>query len=270
MHEDQTVYVADCQNYRIVGWKSGENTGRLVAAGNGSGNRLDQLNSTTDVIVDKRNDCLVISDYGNKRVLRWPRQDGKIGEVVIANIVCWSLAMDTHGDLYVSDYTKNEVRRWTTGSANGVLVAGGNGPGNRLNQLNGRSYLCVDQDRSVYISDEGNHRVVKWIEGAQEGIVVAGGNGQGSTLSHLWNPLGIAVDQWDTIYVADSMNNRIMRWPKGATEGSVIAGGNGQGGQANQLHRPYGLRLDQHGNLYVVDNCNSRVQCFNIDSSSNE
>ena len=266
--DDQTVYVADCQNYRIVEWKSGAMTGQVAAAGNGSGNNLNQLNSTTDIILDKRNDYLIVNDYGNKRVVRWPRQNGTTGEVIISNVVCWSLALDTNGDLYVSDYMKNEVKKWSTGSTNGILVAGGNGPGNRLNQLNGRSYIYVDKDRSIYISDEANHRVMKWIEGATEGIVVAGGHGQGSSRSHLWNPLGIAVDQLGTIYIADSMNNRVMRWPKDAAEGSVVAGGNGQGIQANQLYRPYGLRLDQHGNLYVVDNYNSRVQRFNVDSNS--
>ena len=267
--DDQTVYVNDCSNYRIVEWKSGATSGRIVAGGKGLGSRNDQLNSTTDVIIDKKTDCLIISDYGNNRVVRWPRQNGTNGEVIISNVVCWSLAMDKDGYLYVSDYNKGEVRKWRLGDSTGTLVAGGTGQGNRLNQLSGRLYICVDDEFSLYVSDEGNHRVVKWTKDAKEGIVVAGGLGPGSSLAHLSSPSGLAIDQLGTLYVADVGNRRIMRWPKGAREGSIIVGGNGQGAQANQFASPYGLRLDRHGNLYVVDNGNTRVQRFNIDSNSN-
>ncbi len=267
--DDQTVYITDCSNYRIVEWKSGAASGRIVAGEQGSENLNDQLGSTTDVIVDKKNDCLIISDYGTRRVVRWPRQNGTSGEVIISNVVCWSLAMDKDGYLYVSDYNKKEVKRWRVGDSNGTVVAGGNGQGSRLDQLSGRLYIFVDEDFSVYVSDENNHRVVKWIKGAKEGIVVAGGLGSGNSLAQLSMPNGLAVDQLGTVYVADSGNHRIMRWPKGAREGSIVAGGNGHGGQANQLSGPRGLRLDRHGSLYIVDNGNSRVQRFNIDSNSN-
>ena len=32
---------------------------------------MDQLNRPTDVIVDKKNDSLIICDQGNRRVVRW-------------------------------------------------------------------------------------------------------------------------------------------------------------------------------------------------------
>ncbi|CAF5130593.1 unnamed protein product, partial [Rotaria sp. Silwood1] len=73
--DDQTVYIADCSNHRIVEWKRGATTGRVVAGGNGAGNRPDQLNCPTDVIIDKERDSLIICDYENKRVVRWPRQN---------------------------------------------------------------------------------------------------------------------------------------------------------------------------------------------------
>ena len=53
-----------------------QQTGQVVAGGNGEGNQLDQLNRPTDVIVDKENDCLIICDQDNRRVIRWPRQNG--------------------------------------------------------------------------------------------------------------------------------------------------------------------------------------------------
>ncbi|CAF4909054.1 unnamed protein product, partial [Rotaria magnacalcarata] len=80
---------------------------------------------------------------------------------------------------------------------------GGNGQGNRLDQLNSPTYAFVDRDHSVYVTDHNNHRVMKWMQGAKQGIVVAGGQGEGNSLAQLSNPYGIFVDQSDSIYVVD-------------------------------------------------------------------
>jgi sugar lactone lactonase YvrE len=205
--DDQTVYVADYSNNCIVEWKSGATSGRVVAGGNGQGNQASQLYAPTDVIIDKENDCFIICDKGNKRVVRWPRQNGTSGQTIISNVSCWSLAMDDKRYLYVADYTNHEVRRWRVGDTSGTIVAGGNGKGNRLDQLSGRFYIFVDEDYSVYVSDENNHRVMKWISGAKEGVVVAGGHGKGDSLAQLSNPEGVVVDQLGTVYVADTSNH---------------------------------------------------------------
>jgi sugar lactone lactonase YvrE len=267
--DDQTVYVADHLNHRVVEWKSGATSGQIVAGGNSQGNRTDQLNSPRDVIVEKENNSLIICDYSNQRVVRWPRRNGISGETIISDINCGGLTIDNDGSLYVSDWSKHEVRQWRIGDANGTVVAGGDGPGNRLDQLNYPTYIFVDHDHSVYVSDGSNHRVMKWMKGARTGIVVAGGQGQGNGLTQLSNPRGVVVDQLGTLYVVDCSNHRVMRWLKGATQGSVIVGGNGQGGGPSQFYSPVGLSFDRQGNLYVVDYYNHRLQKFIIDPSSN-
>ncbi|CAF1483905.1 unnamed protein product, partial [Rotaria sp. Silwood1] len=263
--EDQTIYVADNENHRIVEWKSGATSGQVVAGGNGQGSGAHQLNNPRDVIVDKERDCLIISDWSNGRVVRWPRRNGTSGETIISNIFCWGLTIDENGSLYVVDNGKNKGRRYRRGESQGTVVAGGNGSGNRLDQLYNPHYVFVDRDHSVYVSEYGNHRVMKWVEGAKQGIVVAGDQGQGNGLTQLSYPYGVVVDQLGTVYVADAGNNRIMCWPNGAKQGSVIVGGNSGGGQSNQLNWPTGLSFDRHGNLYVVDYGNHRVQKFNIE-----
>ncbi|CAF5066295.1 unnamed protein product, partial [Rotaria sp. Silwood1] len=262
--DDQTIYIADWGNHRIVEWKSGATNGKVVAGGNGYGSGAHQLNNPIDVIIDKESDSLIISDRGNNRVVRWPRRNGTRGETIISNIACFGLTMDDNGFLYVVDDEKHEVRRYKIGDTQGTVVAGGNGEGHRLDQLSYPRYVFVDRDHSVYVSEWENHRVMKWEEGAKQGIVVAGGQGKGNSLTQLNHPVGVIVDQLGTVYVADFVNDRIMRWPKGATQGSVIIGGNGHGAQSNQLYSPIGLSFDRHGNLYVADCWNSRVQKFNI------
>ncbi|CAF4507408.1 unnamed protein product [Rotaria sp. Silwood2] len=266
--DDQTVYVADQSNHRIVEWKWGATSGQVVAGGNGQGSGAHQLSYPTDVIVDKQRDSLIICDRLNRRVVQWPRRNGTSGETIISNIDCWGLTMDENGSLYVTDVGNNEVRRYRREESQGTVVAGGNGSGNRLDQLSSPAYIFVDRDHSVYVSDSGNHRVMKWVEGAKQGIVVAGGQEEGNGLTQLSYPRGVVVDQLGTVYVADEVNDRIMRWPKGATHGSVIVGGNSRGEQSNQLNGPIGLSFDRHGNLSVVDWGNHRVQKFSIDSNT--
>ncbi|CAF4966474.1 unnamed protein product [Rotaria sp. Silwood1] len=263
--DNQCIYIADCDNHRIVEWKYNAEIGQVVAGGNGFGNRMDQLNGPTDVIVDQQNDSLIICDLGNRRVVRWSRRNGTKGQTIIPDIDCYSLTMDNNGDLYISNFEQHEVRRWKIGETNGTIVAGGNGKGNRLNQLNQPTSLFVDQDHSVYVSDCGNHRVMKWMTGAKEGIVVAGGQDEGNSLTQLSYPEGVFVDHWGHVYVADSYNHRLIRWVKGSKEGRVIVGGNGKGEQPNQFNLLRGLSIDCQGNLYVVDNSNHRVQKFEID-----
>ncbi|CAF4362957.1 unnamed protein product [Rotaria sp. Silwood2] len=236
--DDQTVYVADESNHRIVEWKWGATSGQVVAGGNGQGSGAHQLSNPTDVIVDKERDSLIICDHWNIRVVRWPRRNGTSGETIISNIYCWGLTMDENRSLYVTDYGKNEVRRYRRGESQGTVVAGGNGSGNRLDQLSYPRYVFVDRDHSVYVSDLGNDRVMKWVEDAKQGIVVAGGQGEGNGLTQLSCPQGVVVDQLGTVYVVDAGNDRIMRWPKNVTQGSVIVGGNGTGGQSNQFNGP--------------------------------
>jgi sugar lactone lactonase YvrE len=263
--DDQCILIADCYNHRIVEWKLGEKMGQVVAGGNGEGNRTDQLSYPTDVIVDKKTDSLIICEHRNRRVVRWSRRNGTNGQIIISDIDCSRLTMNNNGDLYVSDYKKHEVRRWKIGETKGTIVAGGNGKGNQLNQLNNPTYLFVDEDHSVYVSDNYNHRVMKWVKGAKEGMVVAGGQGQGNSLAQLSSPSGVIVDHEGSVYVADCDNHRIMCWSKGSKEVRVIMGGNGKGQQSNQFSRLKGISFDRQGHLYVVDRDNNRVDKFEVD-----
>ncbi|CAM4862835.1 unnamed protein product [Rotaria socialis] len=266
--DDQTVVIADHGNHRIMQWKNGDTTnGQVVVGGRGQGTGLHQLYQPTDVLIDEETDSLTICDYVNRRVVRWSRRSGITqGEILIGNIYCHGVAMDEQRYLYVSDEAKHEVRRYQLGEKNGTLVAGGNGQGNGLNQLNRPRYLFVDRQQTVYVSDNSNHRVMKWVEGAKEGIVVAGGQGIGNALTQLSNPEGIFVDTLGTLYVADSWNHRVMRWTQGdKKQGTVVVGENGQGAGANQFDVPVGLSFDRHGNLYVADMGNNRIQRFSIE-----
>ena len=152
--DNQSIVIADFGNHRIVEWKIGASHGKVIAGGQGRGNRLDQLNWPTDVLIDKETNCLFIADRLNRRVVRWSRrQETTQGEVIVDNVSCTGLAVDHQRYLYVSDFRIHEVRRYTIGEKNGIVVPGGNGQGNKLNQLNYPTFLFVDEERAVYVPD---------------------------------------------------------------------------------------------------------------------
>lgn len=264
---DGTIYIADWQNHRIVVLKDGEKEGYAIHGDTRNKNESEKLLGPSHIVNDKENNCLIVSDNGNRRIIRLFHQNGVIRtETLLENTCAWGLAMDDEGSLYVTDLEKHEVRRYRRGEMmrTGTIVAGGNGQGHGREQLNMPLYIFVDSTRTVYVSDHENHRVMEWKEGAKEGTLVAGGQRNGHDLAHLWSPSGVLVDKSGNIYVADSQNHRVLRWRKGAKQGELIAGGHKPGEKSNQLDEPKGISFDRHNNLYVVDKNNHRVQRFNI------
>ncbi|CAF1156063.1 unnamed protein product [Adineta steineri] len=259
--EKKSIFITDYGSHRIVEWKCNTKEGQIIAGGNGQGNRKDQLNRPTNMIVDQQDHSIIIADSDNRRVIQWLN---KKQQILIDNIDCSRLAIDKHGFLYVSDWKKNEVRRWKMGEYNneGIVVAGGNEEGNKLNRLSRPGFIFVDEDQSVYVSDRDNHRVIQWRKDAKEGRIVAGGNGKGGNLNQLSEPEGVIVDDLGQLYVAEYGNHRVMRWCEGKEEGEVVVGGNGEGNQSDQLNGPRGLSFDNEENLYVVDKNNHRIQKY--------
>jgi len=109
--QQQTIYVADPYNHRIIKWKFGERNGQVVAGGNGKGNRIDQLNSPCNVILDRNKKSLIICDVGNGRVVRWSLENQNDRQILIEDISCFGLMMNNKGDLFVSDWQRDEVKR---------------------------------------------------------------------------------------------------------------------------------------------------------------
>jgi sugar lactone lactonase YvrE len=267
--EDGILFIADTNNHRIVRWKRNAKQGQIIAGRKEPGNRTDQLIEPLAVSIDRTNDCLIISEGRNRRIMRWSlaktKQNDAKGELIISNIYSLGLAMDNEGLLYVSDYERHEVRRYgPEDGRDGMVVAGGNDQGDGLNQLYHPRQIFVDKDKSVFVSDCHNHRVMKWMKNATEGVVAAGGQGQGNSSIQLSSPSGIFVDRTGSLYVVDQENHRVMRWLKDAKEGDVILGGNGPGLESNQFDQPTSISFDDQGNLYVADYLNHRIQRFKI------
>ncbi|CAF0873970.1 unnamed protein product [Adineta ricciae] len=261
--DEKNLFCADWGNHRIVKWKYNNDIGEIVVGNRGQGNLYDQLNGPMSVITNKQENSLIICDGGNKRVIQWFLQN-KQQQTIVSEIDCSGLAMDKDGFVYVADDEKDEIRRWKIGEKEGTLIAGGNGKGNDLNQLNAPFFIHIDKSNSLYVSDKQNNRVMKWKKDAKEGIVVAGGIHHENTFEKLNGPTGLFVTHLGQIFVIDSNNNRIMRWNESDNKSEIVVG---QDGSTN-FYNPTGLSFDIDGNLYVADWGNDRIQRFDIEFNS--
>ena len=163
------------------------------------------------------------------------------------------------GVFFVADQVNHRIMRWEPAAGQGSTVAGGNGSGSGLQQLNDPTYVAVDHDGMLLVADTYNHRIMRWEPGAAQGSIVAGGIGSGSGLHQFYYPYFVAVDHDGMLLVADRGNHRIMRWEPGAAQGSIVAGGNGRGSGLHQLDHPTCVAVDHDGMLLVADSGNHRI-----------
>ncbi|UJR08370.1 hypothetical protein I4U23_012641 [Adineta vaga] len=262
--DQQTVYIADRNNHRIVQWQAGATTGQIIAGGKPPGIGYDQLNMPTDVKVDRETNSIYICDSRNRRILKGSLQNPSDMLPIIENVDCFRLAIDNKKTLYFSDIKSHQVKRYRSGKLE--VVAGKSDAGDGLDQLDDPRFVCVDQHHSVYVTDLNNHRVMKWANGSKKGVVVAGGKDRGNGMKQLSYPQGLFVDGSGNIFVADHGNNRIMRWCNGVS--SIVIGQTTQEEQTNSINLPTGLSIDQANNIYVANVKDHLIQRFSLQAKN--
>jgi len=188
------------------------------------------------------------------------------------------VSADAAGNLYISDYGNQRVRKAATSgiisTVAGTGVAGYSGDGAHATsyELNDPEGIAADSAGDVYIADYANQRVRKVTAAGAistiAGTGTAGYNSDGilATGAYLNQPIDVAVDGAGNVYIADSSNQRIR---KIATSGiiSTVAGTgtsgfSGDGGLATaaKIYLPEGIALDSSGNLYIADTYNNRIR----------
>ena len=91
--DEGVLFITDVNNHRMMRWKCGNGSGQVIVGAKGKGNRNDQLNEPLALIVDRKTDSFIISDGGNRRVMRWSRQQNETnGQVIISDILCFGLS----------------------------------------------------------------------------------------------------------------------------------------------------------------------------------
>ncbi|CAF3471171.1 unnamed protein product [Rotaria sp. Silwood2] len=170
MDENGSLYVTDVGKDEVRRYRRGESQGTVVAGGNGSVNRLDQLSYPQYVFVD-RDHSVYVSDWRNDRVMKWV-EGAKQGIVVAGgqgkgNGVTQlyyprGVVVDQLGTVYVADAENDRIMRWPKGATQGSVIAGGNGTGGQSNQLNEPIGLSFDRHGNLYVVDWEHYSVEKF------------------------------------------------------------------------------------------------------------
>ncbi|HWD89791.1 MAG TPA: gliding motility-associated C-terminal domain-containing protein [Mucilaginibacter sp.] len=177
------------------------------------------------------------------------------------------LAFDAAGNLYVSDFNTNIIRKITPAGAVTTLAGTANQGGNENGigaaaHFSGPGCLITDPTGNIYVADFNNNMIRK-ITPAGVVTTIAGtgavglnnGNGAAATFN---GPQGMVFDPEGDLYVCDQ-NNYVVRQitPSGVVSTFV---GSGTRGATNgypltsvDLTYPRDIIIDPSGNFYLAD-----------------
>ena len=118
---EETVYVSDRDNNRVMKWLKDAKEGIIVAGGHGQGNSLKQLLGPLGLIVNEAGD-IYVADCINDRIMCWPfgSEEGQIvvdgnGQGEGSNQFKYptGLSFDVENNLYVADSWNHRIQRFS-------------------------------------------------------------------------------------------------------------------------------------------------------------
>ncbi|CAF3878040.1 unnamed protein product, partial [Adineta steineri] len=120
LDKNESLYISDHNNHRVMKYKKGAKEGEVVAGGNGEGNSLNQLSYPGDMIVDHLGQ-IYVADCDNHRIMRWCEGD-KEGEIVVGGNDQGNqsnqlnnptgLSFDNEENLYVVDHGNHRIQKF--------------------------------------------------------------------------------------------------------------------------------------------------------------
>jgi streptogramin lyase len=258
------LFVADRNNNRVLRFSS---AAKLVTGGaaevalgqprldtngvNTGGLSATTMNTPIRLFVDGAG-RLWVSDYGNRRVLRFDNASTK------------STGAPADGVLGQPDFVTNTA-------------------GTTASKMNRTTGVFVDKGGRLWVAERDNNRVLRFDNAAAKanGAAADGVLGQpdfvtstsGVSASVMSGPFGVYVDAAGRLWVAEDGNNRALRFDNAAAKANGAAA-DGVLGQPNFTANTYsttqsatgnvrGVWGDGQGRIYLVDEGNSRIMVFN-------
>ncbi|MGA7235881.1 MAG: hypothetical protein WBY44_09385 [Bryobacteraceae bacterium] len=262
------LYVSDTGNNRVLIWKdsvhfqNGDPADLVIGqpsllsgaanvdSPNSKSPTATSLFSPAGMAINPSDGTLYLADYGNNRVLRYPRpvaQSGRITpDAVIGQFDFVSstsaavnatslknpagLAIGPNGDLFVADSGNNRVLEFAAGAGNGASAIRVYGQPNMFSAvkpsqvtaqtLTAPQGVTVDVASNLYVADSGANRVMAYpntsvapAAGAVATFVLGQASFSSSAIVAMKTPVDAVVDSSGDIFVADSGGNRVLAFP---------------------------------------------------------
>jgi streptogramin lyase len=164
-----------------------------------------------------------------------------------------AVAIDSGGNVYVTDPLNNRVEKFTSG---GQYILGWGSKGLLNGQFNQSNGIAVDATGNVYVTDRYNHRVQKF---TSSGTFLTAWGSFGTGNGQFNDPFAVAVDSLGNVYVTDHYNHRVQKF---SPSGQFITAWGSYGNSDGQFNIPLGIAVDASDNVYVVDYNTYRIQKF--------
>jgi len=259
------LLVADTWNDRILRYDA---DGKSLSAFGLHGHKDGELESPRAVTTDTRGN-IYVADCWNHRIQKFSR-DGKVhltfgkkggpwgddeGDGLL--LYPYSVAVDSQGNMYVSDYNNNRLQKF---NSRGKFVLKWGVEGRQDGQFNHPGALVMDKQDRLWVADVGNNRVQRFrFDRAGRPVFDGQWGKEGVEPGEFDRPYGLAVDKDGNFYVADFGNHRVQKFDsRGRLQYLFDKYGSGDG----ELDSPMALAVDDTGVLYVSDWGNNRLQKF--------
>ena len=192
------------------------------------------------------------------------------------------VALDTAGNVFISDQWDNRVRKIDTMGIISTLAGTGDWKdaedtiGSNSAKFRFPRGAALDASGNLYFLDDARvwkldmSGSVTAFAGTLEGY---GGDGGPAIEARLYGPSGVAMDSFGNVYVTEQWQDRVRKIDTTGTISTLAGtgdwGNGGDGGPAieAQLAQPTSVAVDPFGNVYVADQGNHRVRM--IDSDGN-
>lgn len=179
------------------------------------------------------------------------------------------VATDAAGNVYVSDYGNNCIRKITPAGDVSTFAGMPNQPGHVDGPGTGAKFnfplgLATNAGGYVYVADGNSIRKITPVGSVSTLAGGAPGYQDGAAANAAFRrPMGVATDSFGDVFVADG-NNCIRKIANGMVStlaGSATQVGAADGSGANaRFNSPCDLATDDAGNVYVADSYNQTIR----------
>ena len=210
----------------------------------------------------------------------------------------WGVAVNTHGEMAVSDQESHRVQVFST---KGRFLFSFGEQGTRDRQFNRPRGVTYDRDDNLLVVDSANKRIQQF---SRTGQFMRTFGAKGELGGKLNNPLGISTSSDGNIIVADRYNKRVFVFTPGgrvlltlhgdqfnpfhcishgnryfvsdfdgdcikvfSDQGDFLYQFGRKGTGDGEFNRPHCLAVDKSGQLVVCDCNNHRIQVFQLDGT---